>query len=244
MGVLSRLGVGAATVETVLEADRVRPGDAVDARVEVTGGDSAQTVDRLDLAVATAYQVPTAADQPTHATADLAAVTLAEEFTVLPGEHRVVAVPPVEIPATTPPTIDRTDVWLRTGLEVDWAVDPTDEEPLAVAPGPRVEALLTALEDLGLSLSLADNVRSTLGPGEFAQCLACEPTADSTWAALDAVRFYLAPGRGPLDIEVDAESGAAPPVERPGTLPAVTVESTDPVAVAARLRPLLDESAN
>ena len=34
----------------------------------------------------------------------------------------------VELPWTTPSTVGRNPVWLRTGLDIDMALDPTDEE--------------------------------------------------------------------------------------------------------------------
>lgn len=52
--VLASIGIGNATVDTVLPSTTVTPGESVDAEVRIEGGDAEQAVDRIELELETA----------------------------------------------------------------------------------------------------------------------------------------------------------------------------------------------
>lgn len=138
---LSRVGIGSATVDLVLPATSFRPGERVEATAEVEGGDSDQRIEGLRLAVVAG----TAGSRDAKV---VDSVTVFDGFLIEAGESRSV---PVEftVPRWTPITRDDVEVWIETGLDIDWAVDPSDTDAIEVVPGPYVEALFTAVEELG-----------------------------------------------------------------------------------------------
>ncbi|MFB6232809.1 MAG: sporulation protein [Haloarculaceae archaeon] len=242
MGLLSRVGIGSATVDTILETDRVQPGDAIDAHVEIEGGSEEQEVDDLEIGVATAYQVPTDDDDFTYKTAQLSETELTDGFTIEPDEQRTLDIPPIEIPETTPPTIDQTSVWVQTGLDIDWSVDPTDEDHLTVEPGPYTDALLSAIENLGLSMEMADNVKSGFGPGQFAQFFEYENYGTAPWSNLDDIEFFVAPRGDHLTVEVDVESRNTSLLERSEQRTNFRVDSRNADAVESTVRSVIDSN--
>jgi len=238
MGFLSRIGVGSATVDTVLATDTVQPGDTVEAHVDIEGGDDEQVVEELELAVETEYQVPTD-DGHRYETAEIGETEL-DGFTIEPGDERTIDVPPVEVPETTPATIDRTSVWVGTALEIDWAVDPTDRDELTVRPGPHLDALVTALEDLGLVLEVADSVKSSFGPHEFAQFFEYENHGGAPWTDLDDVEFFVVSRGDRLEVSFTVESTDRSLLGRDESRTRFTVTDTDPDAVRAQVRSAID----
>jgi sporulation-control protein len=242
MGLLSRVGIGSATVDTILERDTVRPGESVEAHIEIEGGSDDQDVEELELAVATAYQVPDGDDDVSYRTAEISEMELTDGFTIEAGEERTMDVPPIEIPVTTPATIDRTRVWIRTGLEIDWSVDPTDEDRLNVEPGPYLAALLEAIEDLGFRFEMADNVRSSFGPHEFAQFFEYEEYGGTEWDGLDDIEFFAAPAEDHLSVQVDVEASGFSLFGGDEQRATFTVRSTDPSEVQSTVRSVIDEN--
>jgi len=242
MGFLSRVGIGSATVDTILETDTVRPGDSIDAHVEIEGGSDEQEVDELELAVATAYQVPSDGDDPVYETAEINEMELTSGFTIEPDVDRTIDVPPISIPFTTPATISQTEVWIQTGLEIDWSVDPTDEDQLTVEPGPYLQTLLNAIENLGLQLDLADNVKSSFGPHEFAQFFEYEDYGGTEWGNLDDIEFYVAPAEDHLRVQGSVESASTGLFTSDEERTEFTVASTDVAAVESTVRSVIDEN--
>jgi sporulation-control protein len=143
--VLSRFGVGAAEVDTVLERTTLRPGETVGLRVEVTGGDTTQRVEGVDFRLRT--RCPTGGG---HGTSELVRVRAAEPFTVEPEELRTFTAT-MQVPYGTPVTRGGAGVWVETGLNIDWAVDPGDRDDVTVEPGERFAAVVEALEGLGFA---------------------------------------------------------------------------------------------
>lgn len=136
---LSSVGVGAATVDTLLPKTDLIPGETVEATVEITGGRSDQSFDALYFALVTKVKgSDIVLDQ----------FKITDPFTIAAHETRTITTD-VTLPLWTPVTGNDRRVWLKTGLDVAWAVDPTDQDDIDVVPGPHVEALLTAVTDLG-----------------------------------------------------------------------------------------------
>lgn len=163
---LSSIGIGAATVDTILPQAAVRPGEAVELDVELSGGDSAQRIDGLYFVLKTAVD---GEDRVvTRASAD-------ESFTIDPGEERTERVT-FPVPVWTPVTRGGVRVWLETGADIDWAVDPSDSDDVTVAPGPHVAALFEAAADLGFEFVSARLVETPwLDDRPFAQALVFDP---------------------------------------------------------------------
>lgn len=163
---LSSIGIGAATVDTVLPQADVRPGERVDLHVELLGGDATQRIDGL-------YFTLKAEADGEEWVADRFDVD--GSFTIDPGEERTEQ-GTITIPLWTPITSGGPRVWLETGVDIDWAVDPTDSDDVTVEPGPYVAALFEATTDLGFSFAGSTIVETPwLDDRPFAQALTFDP---------------------------------------------------------------------
>lgn len=241
MGLFSRIGVGAASVDAILETETVRPGDTVGAHVEIEGGNDEQEVDELEMAVVVRYQIPTEEDGVQYTTEEIAETEL-DGFTIHPDTDRTIDVPPIEVPTTTPATIDQTEVWVETTLEIDWSKDPTDRDDLTVEPGPYLDALLAAVENLGFQLEFADADRSRMGPHDFAQFFEYEDYGRTPWDGLDDLEFHVAPARDHLDVRMTVEASGHSLFGSDESGVSFTVESTDPAEVEETLRSVIDRN--
>jgi sporulation-control protein len=239
--VLSSLGIGSATVDTILPHSTVHPGDSLDVRVEVEGGSTDQEVDDVYFAVVTRY-VTEEGDE----TAVVARSRLTESFTIGADEEREFAAT-VEIPRHTPLTLGRTEVWIETGLDIDWAVDPDDEDRIEVEADERLAAVFEALDQLGFTFHTADCTaapRSLRHAGtsftqEFEFRAAAGPFAGDL-DELEVIPQYTDDGLV-LALEVDRRGGLlaemADADERHTRVP---VDDTDPDCIAADLQDAIE----
>ncbi|WP_227356952.1 sporulation protein [Haladaptatus salinisoli] len=191
--VLSSIGVGSATVDTVFPTTTVVAGESIDATVEIEGGSSEQRVDGVYFALVTRYR-----QNEGSSNAVVSEFQLTDEFTVEAGAHRTIPVT-VEIPPETPVTLGDTDVWVETGLDIDWALDPSDEDELRVEPGPHLAALHAALTDLGFERRSAETITAEYTPFDpphgFVQQFEYRPVAGG-YAGLDELELVCSPTDG------------------------------------------------
>lgn len=233
---LSRLGIGAATVDTLLPGTELTPGETVEATVEIDGGEAAQEIDAIYFALLTR-------DAGEDRLIDQFRLT--DPFTLPAGERRTIS-QPVTIPPWTPITRGGRRVWLKTGLDVSWAVDPDDEDDIEVVPGPYVEALLGAIDQLGF-----DDRGSTLrepdwlGDRPFAQAFRFEPGARAYREDLDELTVVCVPRDSELKtvIEIDEQE----PAEETGSVAFDsqevfhTFDTTDATMVRRQLESTIDQ---
>ncbi|QLG50375.1 sporulation protein [Natrinema halophilum] len=202
--ILSSLGIGAATVDTVLPTT-LTAGESVDARVDVTGGNDEQEVDDIYFALATRYET----DESTRS-AKIDTFRAADSFTIEPDEERSFPVT-IDVPYHTPVTMDRTSVWLDTGLDIDWAVDPDDRDDLEIQPDPLRQSLFDALESLGFTLRTAkcEATESLFANHRFVQELEFVPRTGPFAGDLDELEVVPLPEGDGFDLllEVDRRGG-------------------------------------
>jgi sporulation-control protein len=203
---LSSVGIGSAEVDTILPTDRVVPGQSLDARVEIEGGSSEQDVEQIYFALATKYQT-----EEGYSSGTIDKFKLAEDFTISSGEKRTEAVT-IDIPYRTPLTKGRTDVWIKTGLDIDWAIDPKDKDRIQVEPDDRLTALQHALKRLGFSFHSADVMSSSRGAfttRSFVQELEYKPTSGEFHGRLDEIEIVPIPSANETEVvvEVDKRGG-------------------------------------
>jgi sporulation-control protein len=192
MALLSRFGIGSATIDLIPEQTTVRPGEKVAAHLEIEGGTSAQTVDDTEIALVTRYQAQHGDDSsPTHYV--LWETEFREGFTVEAGVDRTIDVPPIQVPSIAPVTKGTSEVWIQTGLDIDWAVDPSDEDQLEVEPGGALQPVLDAMEQLGFGLRTVTNEETDnrLTPLPFVQRFAFRGGGGDFAGKLDDL--FLAP---------------------------------------------------
>jgi sporulation-control protein len=239
--VLSSLGIGSATVDTVLPQTTVHPGDSLDVRVEVEGGSTEQEVDEVYFAIVTRY-----AAEEGYETAVVARSRLTESFTIAADEEREFAAT-IDVPRHTPLTLGRTEVWIETGLDIDWAVDPDDEDRIEVEADDQLSAVFEALDRLGFTFHTAECTaapRSLRHAGtafaqEFEFRAAAGPFAGDL-DELEVVPQYTDEGLA-LALEVDRRGGLlAEMADADERHTRVGVAGTDPDDIAADLRAAIE----
>jgi sporulation-control protein len=243
MSVLSRIGIGTATVDTKLPST-VTAGESVEATVEIEGGNAEQEVDAVYFALETRYETDEG-----YRTAAIDRQQLAENFTIAPDEERSFDVT-LQIPRETPITMGRTEVWVETGLDVDWALDPDDTDYLTVEPTDRMQAVLDALSSLGFDLRTA---RPEATPGgifstgvPFVQEFEFIPRSGAYRGDFDELEVLFEPTEDALDVrlEVDRRGGMLTELsdmDLDERFEQVTVTTTDAGAVEEQIRTILDK---
>jgi len=163
---LSALGVGGPSVDTVLTNPNTRPGLVLDGQVNLRGGESPADIEQITLALVTRVEME-AGDSEYAGTM---------EFYRLPvsGAMRLEAKQELAIPFELPVPWETpiTDVYgqrlrgmtmgLRTELAVARAVDKSDLDAVAVHPLPVHEKILEAFAQLGFQFKSADLERGHL----------------------------------------------------------------------------------
>lgn len=224
MGVLSSLGIGSATVDLVVPGDRLAAGETVDARVDVVGGSDEQAVEEIYFALRTRYRTDEGSRSAT-----VSEFSIEDGFTVGPDEELTFDVP-IAVPPETPTTVyGDAEVWIDTGLDIDWAADPDDEDEVTVEPPAELSALVDAVGGLGFDLEAATPVSATGTPfaddRRFVQRFAFRPVAERYRAALDGLAAAVDPADGSVDALLEVDAGREHRVT-------VAVTDDDPDAVA------------
>lgn len=182
--VLSSIGIGGATVDTVLPDDAFVPGATVSGTVEMTGGDSTQTVDGVYFSLK--------ASTPDDGKRELARFTVDESVTLGPGDEASLPID-LAIPLWTPITQGAVSVWLETGLDISWARDPSDEDAIDIKPDTYTSALFEAMDALGFELESSTLVDTHIVDDRpFAQQFDFRPT-DQFETVLDDIELTLIP---------------------------------------------------
>nr|WP_241432662.1 sporulation protein [Haloarcula californiae] len=240
--VLSRIGIGSATVDTVLPTDSVRAGESVRAEVHVEGGSTDQNIDAVYFALETEYK-----SDEGYKDAIIDQWQLTEPFTIEAGEKRRFETT-IDIPRETPVTTRSTAVEIETGLDISMAVDPGDEDYIEVEPTHRTQAVFDALDSLGFSLH-ASACEATAGSlfttsANFAQEFEFRPQHGEFAGAVDEVEIVPVFDDDGLMmyVEVDRSAGLLSEVtdadERHTKL---TIEAPDPDAIEPRLADAIRE---
>lgn len=198
--VLSSVGIGAATVDTVLPKTTFTPGETTEVSVEVEGGSTEQEIDDIYFALLTKYRT-----EEGYETGVVDRFKAAESFTIGEDEHRSFPVE-VTIPPSTPVTRGGPDVYLKTGLDIDWAIDPKDKDYIEVEPTPEMETLFAAAEDLDLRFHKSECEKAAYGTSQpFLQEFEFRPSGGEFHGQVDEVEFVCVPRGDSLDVRVEID---------------------------------------
>lgn len=241
--VLASIGIGNASVDTVLPSETVQPGETVDAEVQITGGNVEQEIGTIRFEIETQYHTDDG-----YREADIDRFTLAEGLTIAPDEDETRQVS-IDIPYETPVTMGDATVWIETELDIDLAVDPEDKDYLDVRPTDRLQAAFDAMEALGFSLSTADCEADPHGrytSGRFVQEFEFRVDSGPFRGDLDEVELVARPGPDALDlfVEVDRRGGLLSEMtDADERVTKTTVTSTDRATVREQLRQEIQQYA-
>lgn len=170
------LGIGAATVDTILTNDSVYQGETLKGTVHIKGGDVEQQIDAITLKLCTEVKVESDSGV-SYQSFVLGSIQANKPMTIQPNETKEV---PFELKLhdETPITALNTrnnqcHVWVETSLDIDFAIDPKDRDYLEVRPLPAVQRVLSALEREGFTMEKADVEKGQLRGNGFVSKSGC-----------------------------------------------------------------------
>ncbi len=156
---MAKIGIGAAQVDTLPDSVDVTQGGQVTGTIRIRGGDVEQQVDRIELKLVTEAKEEVN-DASVRTAQTLAHYLIGESFTLSAGEERSLPFA-LDLHPETPITVveegyNESKVWLETSLDVDFAIDPRDQDFLRVHPAPVVAAFIRGMREAGYRQVKAD----------------------------------------------------------------------------------------
>ncbi|MFK7692031.1 sporulation protein [Paenibacillus sp. HJGM_3] len=200
---LASIGIGNAKVDTRLEKSEFIPGEDVNGVVHIQGGAVEQEIGSIYIMIMTQYIRERDDRKYTH-NYELARIRISNQLKLSPNENLEIPFT-FTLPLDTPVTIGRVPVWLRTGLDVEMAVDPSDEDSIRVHPHPDVAVVLEAASQLGCRLKSArcEHARYHQGDLPFMQEFEFHPGRYASRMAELELVFYIRPDGLDILVEVD-----------------------------------------
>lgn len=209
---LASLGIGATKVNTRLSRSTFKAGETVDGVVVIKGGNVEQSVDTIYLTLFTNYS-RTSNDRSYEDHAIIKHIKVAEPFVVMQDEIIEVKFSFI-LPLNSPVTTGQTAVWVKTGVDIKNAVDPSDEDSLTIGPSPFMSEILDSITSLGFSIRTAHCFEAPnrfRGKQDFIQEFEFEPLSGVFEGKLDELEviFFAENDESyELLIEVDRKSSA------------------------------------
>lgn len=157
---LSALGVGAPSVDTVLSNPNTRPGLTLAGQVNLTGGSQAADIEHIAVALVTAVEVEHGGGEH-HGLVEFHRMPVAGSMRLEPGQQQAIPFT-LPVPWETPITdvygqrLRGMTMGLRTEVAIARAVDKGDLDPVNVHPLPVQERILDAFARLGFRFIGAD----------------------------------------------------------------------------------------
>lgn len=198
--ILSRIGIGGTTVDTLVPEAPIRPGETVEVDVDLRGGDASQEI--ADIAFVLKTRVESGGDVDERVIGEFG---VGESVSLAPGEQRTIPVD-LTLPLWTPITAAGVSVWLETRMRIDWARDPTDEDAIEVVPDDYVAALFDAVDQLGFVRDgSALEALPHVDDRPFAQRFVFRPADGGYESVLDSMAVSIMPREDDLRVFVELD---------------------------------------
>ncbi|MBR9827656.1 MAG: sporulation protein [Oceanospirillales bacterium] len=157
--IMAKIGIGAAQVDTVPDSIDVTQGGRVTGSIRIKGGNAEQQIDRIELKLMTEAKQEVD-DTQVRTGHMLGHYVIDEAFVLAAGEERSLPFA-IELHPETPITVvpegyNESKVWLETSLDIDFAIDPRDQDFLRVHPAPVVAACMRGMQEAGYRQVKAD----------------------------------------------------------------------------------------
>ncbi|MCL1137883.1 sporulation protein [Shewanella pneumatophori] len=176
---LASVGIGKATVDTILLDEQLRAGDTFAIEVVIKGGDVEQQLIGLEFAImaeAKAEQEIGDNEVKYNKSVVLQSWQPSLDITIQPGETITqqfeLDLHP-EIPASNLFGQRIAKVWLQTGLDIKNGIDGSDKDPLTIVPSNTQLAVLEFIENSGYRLFKSDIEAGYVRAHNFSSHLPC-----------------------------------------------------------------------
>lgn len=163
---LSALGVGGPSIETVLSSPTCQPGGQVQGTIHIIGGEVTSSIENISLALVTRVEVESG-DHEYSSNIEFNRIVVYGAFQLqskathaMPFSFPV----PIETPITSVygQHLHGMTMGLRTELSIAGAIDKGDLDPISVMPLPAQQAVLDAFANLGFRFKKADLERGRI----------------------------------------------------------------------------------
>lgn len=144
---LAKVGIGAAEIDTLLEQSSYVPGEEVRGLIKVRGGQVDQQIDRIYVHLQTRY-IRELNERIVRENYTIAKFNVSGPILLASGEELEFPFA-FALPLETPLTMYDQPVWLNTGLDIQVALDPCDQDSIEVRPHPYMQAIFEAAQSLG-----------------------------------------------------------------------------------------------
>lgn len=151
-------GKGNAKVDTRVTEPKVQQAGAVTGEVFVVGGSVDQKINGLYIWVMTRVLVEHD-DKKYLQDMEIQRVKVNDAFTIGSKEEKKIPFS-FDLFPETPLTVGQSEVWLKTVMDVSFAVDPKDKDYLQVTGNTAVETVLEAVKQLGFTVKKVTNLKS------------------------------------------------------------------------------------
>ncbi len=173
---MSSLGLDGVKIDTRLAQAQVQAGQAIQGEIVFRGVNQDKLINRLDLKLMTRVEVERD-DHEYQEDLCLAQWNISGSFRLDANRH--INIPfnlqlPYEVPITQLSChYNKSQVWLETHLDIDWAIDAHDRDMLQIVPTPAMTLFLNAMEQCGFRLAHADVEKGYLNGGYFRSTSGC-----------------------------------------------------------------------
>jgi len=154
---MASMGIGSAKVDTVLDDSEIVLGGVISGVINITGGNLEQQIDAVGLEFFTKISRENSEGEEYESSFSLAKFHIADAFLLGEDERRQFEFA-FDMPAHFPISMDnqKYPVWVKTALDIDCALDPTDKDYITVLPPPALITVVDAIQALGFELAEVD----------------------------------------------------------------------------------------
>lgn len=200
------IGIGAAKVDTKLEKDSYKQGETVKGNVFVLGGNTQQEVNGLYIHLMT--QVLREQDDRKYLDdVTLYKIKVSDAFVIEKGEEKVIPFS-MQLPYETPITIGDVSVWMKTEMDVTFALDPKDKDYINVVENETVSSFLKAIESIGFYLNKVKNVPFKRSKTGVFQEFEYKPNGGPFQRSLDEVEIGFVADAQSVDLFIEVDRKA------------------------------------
>lgn len=147
---LSKIGIGSASIDFVLQKDYYETGENIVGAVHVKGGSVDEEIQEIELKLVCESKYVTG--DTTHHVREVVSETKIPGFRLAAGEAKSFDVT-IRVPRNIPISASTTFYYVATDLEIDAALDPTDRDYVKIGPSGLLHNVLEGLNQLGIRIS-------------------------------------------------------------------------------------------
>jgi len=156
---LSKVGIGAAKVDAILDSSTLSPGEDISGVIDIKGGSVEQQINKLDLDVYCNYFVEIEDEEgETDIQEHFCKINswkIEQSFVIEAGEQRQIPFS-FQLSHQAPISVGKSTTWLKTNLDIDFALDKSDKDYFNVVANEMQAEVFNALQDLGFELVEAE----------------------------------------------------------------------------------------